>query len=413
MRIRSYRDGDSDSCKALEAKASQHQRIPLLSDLFKAHIKHLADFDSKSKLFDDDDGSQHEIVVAEMHGRVVGVVCVGVKPIFLRGVETLAGYLFDLRVDEAYQRNRIGSKLSAEVERRCVARGVKVMYLTVNGSNAKALQLYDKLGWKLGSRRRLLFEPLPFVKPPASSKHQLVQRIPLDVFLAFVETNIRQADLRPVNLRLMLERSSFICAWKVSSVGSTEESAAVVSLCNGSLLSAIHIEQFILPYSWWITPFGRFLRIAIPMAAVALFLRFAVSLCSQLPWWAQIGAAAVSAFVGTWAWGLASFVYNIKYLRARLVAPCAAGPEGVELLRVAVQHARSEARKLGFAVCVSNFDGRHPLIPAFTKKAATRFPTRFLYRVLDAGWLQGPLGGNDGSEPFFDPANFFDPRDLL
>ena len=288
------------------------------------------------------------------------------------------------------------------------------MYLTVNATNAKALQMYEKLGWRLGSHRRLFFEPLPFVKPPAARKDQRVERIALDTFHEFVDPNLGTADLRPVNLCSMLERSSFICAWKVSTFGAAGESAAVVALCNGSLLSAIHIEQFVLPHSWWVTPIGRVLRLAMPIAAVALVLRFVVSMCSQLPLWAQLGAAAVGAIIGERAWVFASFVYNVKYLRARLVAPCTKGPDGIELLRVAVHHAKSEARKLGFTVCVSNFDGRHPMIAAFTKKPVTKFQTRFLYRVLDAGWAQRHGGENvEASVPFFEPGNFFDPRDLL
>ena len=115
------------------------------------------DFDTKAKQFDN-----NVVLVAELDvgtdadKMLVGVVCVGVKDvhlgqqekrvrmyllasrrsIYLKGhlllsIDTYkAGYLFDLRIHERYQRLGIGKRLSLQAEEECKEVGRKSSYLS-------------------------------------------------------------------------------------------------------------------------------------------------------------------------------------------------------------------------------------------------------------------------------------------
>ena len=162
--IRDYEDGDDAACKQLEVTASQFQ---VLGALFKAAIVHHDRFDSKARQF-----SQHVLLVCVSggkgngsgngggNGNVCGVIAVALKRARVHGAERLCGFVFDLRVDEAYQRRGIGGRLARAAEARCAERGVGYLYLSVNNSNRGAQELYRRLGWNPASRRALLMRPL-------------------------------------------------------------------------------------------------------------------------------------------------------------------------------------------------------------------------------------------------------------
>ena len=75
------------------------------------------------------------------------MVCVGVKDVTIHGVELRAAWLFDLRVDEDYQRNGIGGTLQDMAETAAAKDGAALMFLSVNGDNTKAQGLYKKCGY--------------------------------------------------------------------------------------------------------------------------------------------------------------------------------------------------------------------------------------------------------------------------
>eukprot|EP00756_Hemistasia_phaeocysticola_P052450 Hpha_TRINITY_DN27691_c0_g1::TRINITY_DN27691_c0_g1_i1::g.57420::m.57420 len=158
---RAYRSGDSEACKGLEKKARQGKRWAWLSKLldvvFRLHFVHHAGFDEKARQYEN-----HVIRVAEDSdtAQIVGVVCVGIKRVVIRGETFKAAMIFDLRVDETYQGKGIGRLLSTAAEAESTKHGVDFWYLSVNGDNTKAKTLYKSLGYHHASTRNPAVEIL-------------------------------------------------------------------------------------------------------------------------------------------------------------------------------------------------------------------------------------------------------------
>lgn len=157
--LRSFRPSDDEACQLLEIRANQHKnpkldKLPgvskLLETLFQVYPAHPQGFDACAKLSD-----EHEIVVCHDTTRdtVVGVIVVNIRKATWVGRESKVGWVYELRVDEDYQRQGIARALSNELETRCRQRGVVLLYLTVNLENTKAQALYQALGWKPASHR--------------------------------------------------------------------------------------------------------------------------------------------------------------------------------------------------------------------------------------------------------------------
>ena len=162
LRIRSYEPSDDEACRLLEVTASQFQH---LGGLIKAAIKHHGAFDAKAYQFVD-----HVLIVCvddAQQGAVCGVIVVAIKQAWVHGKVRRCGFVFDLRVDERWQRRGIGEALAREAELRSAQAGVDYLYLSVNRSNAKALRLYQRLGWSVASARRLVFTLLLW--PPSAA----------------------------------------------------------------------------------------------------------------------------------------------------------------------------------------------------------------------------------------------------
>ena len=134
--LRSFVDpADDEACQILEQRANQFgggNRGGLRARLAKALIEvfpgHPKGFAAKARLCD-----EHEIVVVadkDAGDKVIAVVVVTILSVTFHGAAIKAGWLFDLRVDEDYQRQGIGRALSEEAERRCLARGVSMIHLT-------------------------------------------------------------------------------------------------------------------------------------------------------------------------------------------------------------------------------------------------------------------------------------------
>ncbi|GEM_PF-1052507 len=84
-----------------------------------------------------------ELVVAELpNGRLVA--CGGVD----FDKEPGTGWLWMLSVDDAWQSLGIGAALVAELERRCLDRGVERAALSVEHDNPRATALYRRLGYR-------------------------------------------------------------------------------------------------------------------------------------------------------------------------------------------------------------------------------------------------------------------------
>lgn len=156
--LRSFEDAQDDEvCQILEQRANQFGGGEkggvrgLLRHLIEVFPGHPQGFAAKARL-----NEEYEIVVVadkNADNKAVAVVVVTIHSVTYAGASIKTGWLFDLRVDEDYQRQGIGRALSEEAERRCVARGVSLLHLTVNRDNKKAKGLYAALGYQSMSLR--------------------------------------------------------------------------------------------------------------------------------------------------------------------------------------------------------------------------------------------------------------------
>lgn len=157
---------DEADCALLDERANQHKttKLPVLKQLFdtiQVYPTHPKGFHGSAVLL----SQEHEILVIEDNAptlprpRVVAVVCCTINWVSppACGTTTMVnkvGWVYGLRVDESYQRRGLGSALQAELERRCRAVYVDMIYLTVNDNNVKAKSLYRALGYHHASHRK-------------------------------------------------------------------------------------------------------------------------------------------------------------------------------------------------------------------------------------------------------------------
>ena len=169
------------------------------------HFVHYHSFDTRAKQYDD-----HIIRVAEdtATSAICGVVCVGLKRVWLHGTSQLVGYIFDLRVDQDYQGLGIGKRLSKDLESLCRARGVTALYLTVNSDNARARALYTKQGFVHASYRSPALQVLVQPQPPSAAAAKRVRRISPDLAAQLTERYYAPAgggtDLFPSEVAVLM-----------------------------------------------------------------------------------------------------------------------------------------------------------------------------------------------------------------
>ena len=151
---RDYQPSDSEQAIALESESSQH---PTLFGLVRSGTIFGEEYDIKCKKF-----NESVIIVAEAidkedntKRRICGCACAGLKEIYYNQEKVKAGVVFALRVSEKFQKQGIGQKLTNLLEETAIKKGCEFLYLSVNGSNAKAIGLYKKCGYDVMSKRRL------------------------------------------------------------------------------------------------------------------------------------------------------------------------------------------------------------------------------------------------------------------
>jgi ribosomal protein S18 acetylase RimI-like enzyme len=83
-------------------------------------------------------------VVAEQGGRIVGEGIALVR----RHRQSVSGRAYSLAVDPAYRGRRIGERLMREMLEQLRHRGVRRVYLEVEATNASAVHLYERLGFR-------------------------------------------------------------------------------------------------------------------------------------------------------------------------------------------------------------------------------------------------------------------------
>lgn len=94
-----------------------------------------------------DHDSNHELVVAELNGEVIGTLHL----MFLRSLSFQGGLraqVESVRVDKPYQSKGIGSDMMRWTIERAKSRGAHVIQLTTHKSRTDAHRFYERLGFK-------------------------------------------------------------------------------------------------------------------------------------------------------------------------------------------------------------------------------------------------------------------------
>jgi ribosomal protein S18 acetylase RimI-like enzyme len=418
-RIRDFEAADDAACKALELSGGfVTPKNPIGKALFRGSFTHCGAFDSKARQYP----ISHVIVCEDSvpqpgEPALVGVVMLGIKRVTLHGTNIMFGYTFDLRVHEKAQRNGIGLQLCKEVEARCRAAGVHTLYLSVNSDNTRAKKLYTKLGWSHACKRApqmsLLLKALPTGLALDVDVTQLSAEAAAQVLIA--SHGSRDCAL-PADAFLQLltthpaYETSFMC------ITTDRASRASVHLWNGSYLGGFHVSRLLVPTMWLAqAPFtaalaaaaaGLFLVCAswIVQQALAgnfLFFSVGVATCTLL----LFGVRKVAPLAALLRRMLVNSNYpeRRKRMRARLFGLSCEGPRGGALLAGLVQHAKNDALRRGFDMCVVNLAADDPLLLAVGKPS---FHTFFMQKRL------GNEGEGTSPPPPFDPSAFHDPRDM-
>ena len=104
--------------------------------------------DSYMKAFEQiDNDTNHELVVAELNGEVIGTL----QLMFLPSISFQGGLraqVKSVRVDTKYRDQGIGSKLMQWTIDRAKARGAHVVQLTTHKSREEAHRFYESLGFE-------------------------------------------------------------------------------------------------------------------------------------------------------------------------------------------------------------------------------------------------------------------------
>ena len=288
------------------------------------------------------------------------------------------------------------------------------MYLSVNADNARAIRLYERLGWSVACTRApqmsLLTAALPTGLPPDVA----VQQLPPDaaaLSLAAAHCG-RDCALTAGGFSLLTTHPAYETSFSCCSPSCA--SSASLHLWNGSLLGGFEVSRVIVPTLWLESTF--FLAAAAAAAAgllslATLWLQQQALARKHGPFIAGAAAlallllaarsAAPSVLLTRRMLVSSNYPERRKRVRVRLFGLSCEGPRGPALLAGLVQHAKNEARRRGFVLCAINLAEDDPLRLAVGKPS---FRTVF---------MQKSLGVDSGAPPPpFDPAGFHDPRDM-
>jgi len=154
MQIRFYHPDDDPALMALERLSPRGLPEPF--------VHYRRRFIDRAALFSD-----HQMLVAEDQGQVIGCVAVGVKRTRVGGQPVSLGYVFDVRTHPERRRCGLGTALVSAVDDYLKERGVDGVYAHIVTSNVASLKLFAKLGYaRLRQLIMLTFQPFPAVDVP-------------------------------------------------------------------------------------------------------------------------------------------------------------------------------------------------------------------------------------------------------
>ena len=450
LTFRSYRPEDEEACQLLEERADQFKNPKLRETLLVGGLlKRLQDsiqvylsygprgFDARARVAED-----CEVVVGEVENNVVAVVLVNIQTVYWDGTLIKVGWVYGLRVDQEYQRRGIGRRLSEEVERRCLEKGLSMLYLTVNVENERARALYKSLGYQPASHRQqsavflTVREHVPSdtVVVPISHEtaalctSQYCDKTDLslptrEAFANLLSSTdcegtllaVRKSDL-PDNAQHLDEAELTLAVEAAISSGAIS-SYGGVSLWNTSATKGLRVVRLIVKKETWLSlPFQATLLAAVvtplTMWGSNLAGRVTASNSMNTGYWRAgllltetIGYCVLSRY----AYKVASFVRFIvtrdsRRLQAKAFGAFKHGPRGVQCMESSLVASRVYARSRGYGMWVLNADEHHPDRKVFPKSG---FRTIWMQR-----WLKPMAGISTDKWPAFSPTAFCDPRNL-
>jgi len=463
LTFRAYRKEDNDACELLEKRANQfrnekYQHLPIIGRLIKrlqedsieVHLRHPQGFDARAKTAED-----YEIVVCEDESsRVIAVVLVNIRTVLWSGAPIKAGWLYGLRVDEAYQRMGIGRELSEVLEQRCVEKGVSMLYFTVNDENEKAKSFYRTIGFQQASQRwqatrfltseeklpsdLVVIQLTPETEAYLHCMHHSIKDLSLSTKEAYVEL-FTSSDCEGTLLAILRSDVPLDCI-PLLGEGYTEElrtalddaicngdvqSYAGVSLWNASALKSLEVVRLGFGKETWLSlPFQATLLTAMvtPLAFWGSKLLGRIISASRshgllgcgrtedCSYWRTgylLGETLCMLITSRLAWRAAKFFRFIvtrdsHRLATKAFAPFRHGPKGLQCLDGALAASRNEARRKGYGVWFLNVSDKHSDKEYFPKSG---FYTQWMQK-----WLQDAPNPQQWTE--FSPNAFCDPRNL-
>jgi aminoglycoside 6'-N-acetyltransferase I len=141
MIIREYEQSDLDNCEKL--------RMKLWSRENKAHNEKVTDFDSEGESSDCELG--WNIFVAEDKEQLIGFIETSIKK-FDGLVNNHVGYIEGWYIDSNYRNKGLGKLLIIEAENWVKYEGCGSIASPIPVDNEAALELFEKLGYKVISR---------------------------------------------------------------------------------------------------------------------------------------------------------------------------------------------------------------------------------------------------------------------
>lgn len=174
MLIRHYHPDDDPALMMLERLSPRGLPEPF--------VHYRRRFVDRAALFPD-----HQVLVAEEAGQVIGCVAVGVKRTQVGGRPVSLGYVFDARTHPAERRRGLGTALLQALDEYLIGRKIDGVYGHIVASNIPSLRLFEKVGYaRLRQVMLLVFQPFPAMEFPdymprhtddPNTEHDLVEAV--------------------------------------------------------------------------------------------------------------------------------------------------------------------------------------------------------------------------------------------
>ncbi|NLX11967.1 MAG: GNAT family N-acetyltransferase [Chloroflexi bacterium] len=154
MHIRYYHPEDDAALMALERRCPRGLPEPF--------VHYRRRFIDRAAIFSD-----HQLLVAEDDGQIVGTVAMCVKRTQIGGRPVSLGYVFDVRTDPTFRRRGIGAALVEAVDDYLIGREVDGVYGHILSTNVASLALFAKLGYQRVRQILMLsYQPFPVFELP-------------------------------------------------------------------------------------------------------------------------------------------------------------------------------------------------------------------------------------------------------